>query len=280
LADGRPAPTQKAFLRRRRPTPGAPAPWEADFNRREGADAWRVSAWRGRFPIGAKAFGRRSAWAPNEFGLGRPLADGRPAPTQKAFLRRRRPTPGAPAPWEADFNRREGADAWRVSAWRGRFPIGAKAFGRRSAWAPNEFGLGRPLADGRPAPTQKASFASAEADAGRGAPWEADFNQRESLRPTVGLRRSKEHLLRRRRPTPGAQRPGRPISIGVRVEHLLRRRRPTPGAQRLGRLISISAKAFGPRSACADRESIFCVGGGRRLARQRLERPISIGGGI
>jgi hypothetical protein len=48
---------------------------------------------------------------------------------------------------------------------------------------------------------------------------------------------------------------------------LLRRRRPTPGAERLGRPISIGVKAFGRWSACADREGVFCVGGGRRLAR-------------
>jgi hypothetical protein len=35
-ADGRPAPTGRSHLRRRRPTPGAQAPWKADFNRREG----------------------------------------------------------------------------------------------------------------------------------------------------------------------------------------------------------------------------------------------------
>jgi len=125
------------------------------------ADAWRVSAWGGRFPIGVKACadqegvlcvggGRCLArGAPNEFGLGGPSADGRPAPTGKASL----------ASAEAD--------AWRVSAWGGRFPIGVKAFGRRSACAPNEFGLKRPPADGRPAPTGKALFASAEADAWR-----------------------------------------------------------------------------------------------------------------
>jgi len=69
------------------------------------------------------------------------------------------------------------------------------------------------------------------------------------LRPTVGLRRPGRRLLRRRRPTPGAERLGRPISIGV--------------------------KAFGRRSACADRGGVSCVGGGRRLARKRLRRPIS-----
>jgi hypothetical protein len=76
-------------------------------------------------------------------------------------------------------------------------------------------------------------FASAEADAWRGAPVEADFNRRESLqpmvglgcrmnsasrglRPVVGLRRPEKHPLPRRRPTPGAERLWRPISIGVR----------------------------------------------------------------
>jgi hypothetical protein len=35
---------------------------------------------------------------------------------------------------------------------------------------------------------EKIPFASAEADAWRGAPEEADFNRREGLRPAVGLR--------------------------------------------------------------------------------------------
>jgi hypothetical protein len=82
-------------------------------------------------------------------------------------LRRRRPTPGAQRP-------------------KRPISIGAKAFGRRPARTPNEFGLQRPPADGRPAPTKKASFASAKADARRAAPEEADFNRRESLRPTTG----------------------------------------------------------------------------------------------
>jgi hypothetical protein len=63
-----------------------------------------------------------------------------------------------------------------------------KASGRRSACAPNEFGLQGPSADGRPAPTGKALFASAKADAWRIAPWKADFNRREGLRPAVGMR--------------------------------------------------------------------------------------------
>jgi hypothetical protein len=106
----------KRSLRRRRPTPGASAPEEADFNRR-------------------RAFGRRSACRMNSASGGlRPTVGLRRA--GKRSLRRRRPTPGASAPEEADFNRR-------------------RAYGRWSACVPNEFGLRRPTADGRPAPTEK-----------------------------------------------------------------------------------------------------------------------------
>jgi hypothetical protein len=118
------------------------------------------------------------------------------------------------------------------------------------------------------------------------------------LRPTVGLRRPEDCLLRRRRPTLGVQRLGRPISIGTKAfgrrsacmpnefglgglrptvglrrpeDCLLRRRRPTLGVQRLGRPISIGTEAFGQRSACADRRIVFCVGEGRRLACSALE---------
>jgi hypothetical protein len=106
---------------------------------------------------------------PNEFGLGGPSADGRPAPTEERRLRRRRPTLG-------------------VQRLEGPISIGTKAFGRWSACAPNEFGLRRPSARGRPAPTGELSFASAKADAWRAAPWKADFNRHEGLRPTVGMR--------------------------------------------------------------------------------------------
>jgi hypothetical protein len=98
---------------------------------------------------------------------------------------------------------------------------------------------------------KRISFASAEADAWRAAPGKADFNRRESLRPTVGLRRPGGCLLRRRRPTLGVERPERPISIGGR--------------------------AFGQRSACADRKGILCVGEGRRLARSASEGRFPIG---
>jgi hypothetical protein len=75
-----------------------------------------------------------------------------------------------------------------VQRLEGPISIGTKAFGRWSACAPNEFGLGGPSANGRPAPTGELSFASAKADAWRAAPWKADFNRHEGLRPAVGLR--------------------------------------------------------------------------------------------
>jgi len=173
-----------------------------------------------------------------------------------------------------------------------------EAFGRRSACADREgvfcvgggrrlarrvpisIGLWRPSAGGWPAPTEGMVFASAEADAWRGG---CRMNSAcGGLQPAVGLRRPGGGLLRRRRPTPGARAPWksdfnrrgglRPV-VGLRRPGggLLRRRRPTPGAERLWRPISIGVEAFGRRLACADREGVFCVGGGRRLARSASE---------
>jgi len=218
------------LLRRRRPTPGA-------------------ERLRRPISIGVKASGQRSACAPNEFGLQGPSADGRPAPTGKGLFASAEADARRESALEGRFQsaRKPTVGGWPVrrmnSASGGLRPavglrrpggcllrrrrptpgaerlgrpisIGAKAYGRGLACAPNEFGLGRPSASGRPAPTGKGLFASAEADARRAAPWKADFNRREGLRPTVGLRRPEKRSLRRRRPTPGAQRLGRPISIG------------------------------------------------------------------
>ena len=179
------------------------APWKADFDRRGGlrpavglrvsfasaeADAWRGAPWKADF-------NRRGGLRP-AVGLRRPKG---------WSLRRRRPTPGAQAPWKADFNRCEGLRPTvglrrpggcllrrrrpTPGAQRPGRPIsiGVKAFGWRSACTPNEFGPQGPSADGRPAPTGKVSFVSAEADARRGAPWKADFNRREGLRPAISL---------------------------------------------------------------------------------------------
>jgi len=176
----------RCLLRRRRPTPGA-------------------QRLRRPISIGMKAFGRRSACVPNEFGLQGPSANGRPAPTGRVSFASAEADARRAAPKKADFNRHEGlrpmVDLRRPGrcllrrrrptpgAQRLRRPIsiGMKAFGRRSACVPNEFGLQGPSANGRPAPTGKVPFASAEADARRAAPWKADFNRHEGLRSAVGL---------------------------------------------------------------------------------------------
>jgi len=67
----------------------------------------------------------------------------------------------------SEMSRRVGEALLEADAWRGgcRMNSTGGAFGRRLACGPNEFGLQRPAADGRPAPTGKVSLASAEADA-------------------------------------------------------------------------------------------------------------------
>jgi len=91
-------------------------------------------------------------------------ADGRPAPTGKALFASAEADAWREAPWKADFNRRESL----------RPAVGP---GRRMNSA-----SGGLAADGRPAPTGKALFVSAEADAWREAPKKADFNRRERCR--------------------------------------------------------------------------------------------------
>jgi hypothetical protein len=220
-ANARPAPTEKRRLRRRRPTPGA-------------------SRLERPISIGAKAFGQRPACADRRIvfcvGQGRgpahrawkgrfqsarkPSANGRPAPTEERRLRRRRPTLGA-------------------SRLERPISIGEKAFGQRSACA-----------------DRKTFPASAKADARRASACRGRFQS--ARRPSANARPAptEKRSLRRRRPTPGASRLGRPISIGGKAfsqrpacagqRRSLRRRRPTPGASRPERPISIGAKVDGP----------------------------------
>jgi hypothetical protein len=105
------------------------------------------------------------------------------------------------------------------------------------------------------------------------------------LRPTVGLRRPKNTLRIGEGQRLARKRLGRPISIGAKppasgrlyasnefdLEGPSANGRPTPteksalrvgegrrlARKRLGRPISIGAKAFGQRSACADRKILF-----------------------
>jgi hypothetical protein len=232
---------------------------------------------------------------PNEFGLWRPSADGWPArrmnsasrglrPTVglrrpgRCLLRRRRPTPGAQrlgrpisigvgafGRWSACADRRDG------------LCVGG---GRRLAWrVPNEFGLGRPSAGGRPAPTEGIAFALAEADAWRGG---CRMNSAcGGLRPMVGLRRpgrgfaSAEADAWRGAPLKadfnrrGGLRPCVPNEFGLWGPSAGGRPAPTEGiafasaeadawrASASGRPISIGVEAFGRRLACADREVSF-----------------------
>ena len=259
-----------------------------EMSRRVGEARLEADAWRGGCRMNS---------------TGGPVAGGRPARRMNSAPRGLRPTVGLRRPGRCLLRRRRPT----LSAERlGRpISIGVKAFGRRSACAPNEFGLQGPSASGRPAPTGKVSFASAEADARRAAPWKADFNRREGpsaggrparrmnsasrgLRPAVGLRRPRKRSLRRRRPTPGAQRPGRPISIrheGLRPtvglrrpgRCLLRRRRPTPDARAPWK--ADFNRREGLRPTVGLRRPGRCLLRRRRPTpgAQRPGRPISIG---
>ncbi len=217
---------------------------------------------------------------PNEFGLLRPSANGRPAPTEKRSPRRRRPTPGA-SRLERPISIGGKAFGQRPACADRRIPLCVGEGRRLARGAPNEFGLLRPSADGRPAPTEKRSlrrrgrrlarralrgrFQSAGKPSANGRPAPTRLRVGEGRRPARGAP-NEFGLLR-----PSAD--GRPAPTEKRS---LRRRRPTPGASRLKRPISIGAKAFSQRPACA---------GQRRSLRRRRptpgasrpERPISIG---
>jgi hypothetical protein len=112
------------------------------------------------------------------------------------------------------------------------------------------------------------SFASAEADVRRASALEGRFQS--APRPSVDDRpaRRMNSASRGLWPVVGLRRPGK---------RSLRRRRPTPGAERLRRPISIGTKAFGWWVACADREKILLRRRRPTLGAERLERPISIG---
>jgi hypothetical protein len=211
-ANGRPAPTEKRSLRRRRPTPGAQAPEKADFNRREGLRP-TAGLRRPKNVLCAGEGQRLARGAPNEFSLLRPSADGRPAPAKDVpcIGEGRRLARGAPNEFSLlrpSANGRPAPTEKRSLRRRGR---------RLARGAPNEFGLLRPSADGRPAPTEKRSLRRRRPTPGAsrlGRPISIGgkaFSQRPAC---AGQRRS----LRRRRPTPGASRPERPISIGAKVD--------------------------------------------------------------
>jgi len=187
-------------------------------------------------------------YASNEFDLEGPSANGRPAPTEKYSPRRRRPTPGAQAPQKADFNRREGLRP--MVGFMRRMNSTLRAFSQRSAYA-----------------DRKILFASAQADARRASASEGRFQSAQSLRPAVGLRRPKNTLRVGAGRRPARKRLRRPISIGVK-----------PSANgRLVRRMNSASRGLRPTVGLRRPKNTLRVGEGRRPARQRLRRPISIG---
>jgi hypothetical protein len=219
----RPACTDPSS-RRRRPTPGAQAPVEADFNRREGLRP--------------------------TVGLRRP----------KTFFASAKADARRVAPGKADFNRRESLRP-TVGLRRPR-NVARVGEGRRlarRAWEGRFQSARRPSANGRPAPTEERSLASAKADARRASACRGRFQS--ARRPSANARPAptEKRSLRRQR--------GACVGEG--------RRR--PGASRLteGRFQSARRPSTNGRPAPA--KDVPCVGEGRCPARKRLRRPISIG---
>jgi hypothetical protein len=163
----------------------------------------------------------------------------------------------------------------------GAFCVGGGRRLARSAWEGRFQSAQKPSADGRPARRMNSAsrglrpavglrrpggipFASAKADAWRAAPWKADFNRRESLRPMVGLHASDEFDLQ------GPSAGGRPAPTGKGFC--------VGGGRRLARsaLRGRFQSAQSAQKPSADGRPAptgkgFCVGGGRRLARSAFE---------
>jgi hypothetical protein len=257
------------------------APGENRRNRKAPAKAGPRRAVR-RTNSTSGAFGRWLAYVPNEFGLQGPSAGGRPAPTGKGFCvgggRRL-----ARSAWEGRFQSAQkpsagGRHTCRMnSASRGLRP----AVGLRRPGGFFCVGGGRRLARS----ALRGRFQSAQKPSAGGRPARRMNSASRGLRPAVGLRRPGGFFCvgggRRlaRSAWEGrfqsAQKPsadGRPAPTG---RYLLRRRRPTLGAQRLEGPISNRRRSLRPMVGLRRPGGFFCVGEGRRPARQRLEGPIS-----
>jgi hypothetical protein len=237
-AGGRPARRMNSASRGLRPTVGLRRPGRRLASAE--ADAWRGAPERADF-------NRRE----------RPSANGRPARRMNSASRGLRPMVGLRRPGEDPFCVGGGRRLAR-SARRGRFQSASKASGRRSACA-----------------DRKSSFASAEADAWRGAPEEVDFNRRQ--RPLADGRpaRRMNSASRGLRPTVGLRRPGRRLASaeadawrGAPEEaDFNRRQRPSAGGRPARRMNSASRGLWPVVGLRRPGEDPFCVGGGRRLAR-------------
>jgi hypothetical protein len=147
------------------------------------ADARRASALEGRFQSAGRPPASGRPDASNEFDLKGPSADGRPAPTGRFASAK--------------------ADARRASALEGRFQSAGRPPASGRPDASNEFDLrgasgprpARKRLGQQPAPTGRSHLRRRRPTPGAQAPWKADFNRRNSLRPTTGLRRLKERKM-------------------------------------------------------------------------------------
>jgi hypothetical protein len=203
-AGRRPPPTQATFPGWRRRTVGR-RPSRRLKSAFSGACAPCVGLRRRkeRFSVGAGRPLAEGLRRPNSFGA--PRAERQPPPTRGTF---RSPWPKAFTPIET------GACAPGVGLRRrkGRWP---------KAFTPIEIGLLRRLRAGRrPPPTQRMPFRSAQADRRPKAFTPIEIGLLRRSAPGVGLRRRKECLSGRRRPTVGR----RPLQV-----EFIRRSRPTVG---------------------------------------------------
>jgi hypothetical protein len=125
----------------------------------------------------------------------------------------------------------------------------------------------------------KAPFASAEADAWRGAPWGADFNRRQGLRPVGRPARRMNSASRGLWPVVGLRRPGKAPFASAEADawraasgraDFNRRQGLRPVGRPARRMNSASRGLWPSGRPTPTWKSTFCVGGGRRLARSAL----------
>jgi hypothetical protein len=181
--------------------------------------------------------------------LGRPISIGAKADARRGVRRMNSasrglwPTVGLRRP----KNTLRVGEGRRLARKRLRRPISIGA--KRPAWgAPNEFGQG-PVGQRSACADRKILSASAKADAWRASASEGRFQSARRPSASGRLYASNEFDLE------GPSANGRPTPTEKSALRVGEGRR--LARKRLGRPISIGAKAFGQRSACADRKILF-----------------------
>jgi hypothetical protein len=182
--------------------------------------------------------------------------------------------------------------------------IGAEAFGRRSACADREVSFASAKADARRASAWEGRFQSAQKPSASGRPARRMNSASRGLRPAVGLRRPGGIFCVGEGRRPARQRLGRPISIGAEAfgrrsacadrevsfasakadarrasawEGRFQSAQKPSASGRPARRMNSASRGLRPAVGLRRPGGIFCVGEGRRPARQRLGGPISIG---